>query len=152
MDRETSVDCLYMVCNTAAREISLKIQVCPSAWWYHVFRKFRGYSESTTRSLLSNFEIEAAALADQSTFDLATMTVSTQFADTDDFLDRAEAELGFSDEDSYNETNPHGASSIEMTDNAKASLAAALLSKDNDFAAKYVDLYGSGNVRSCGNA
>jgi hypothetical protein len=123
-----------MVRNTAARDFSLKIQVCPSAWWYHVFRKFRGYSESTTRSLLGNFEIEAAALADQSSFDLVTMTVSTQFADTDDFLDRAEAELGFSDVDSDNDINTHD-SPIEMTDNAKASLAASLLKKDNDFAA-----------------
>ena len=134
IDRETSVDCLYMVKNTAARDFSLKIQVCPSAWWYHVFRKFRGYSESTTRSLLGNFEIEAAALADQSNFDLATMTVSTQFADTDDFLDRAEAELGFSDDDSDNDIIPID-TSIEMSDNAKASLAASLLKKDNDFAA-----------------
>ena len=81
MGHETSVDCLYLVSNKAAREISLKIQVCPSAWWWGVFRHFRGYSESTSRSLLRNFELEASELADQSTFDVATMTVSTQFAD-----------------------------------------------------------------------
>ena len=62
------------------------------------------------------------------------MTVSTQFADTDDFLDRAEAELGFSDADSDNDINPID-TSIEMSDNAKASLAASLLKKDHDFAA-----------------
>jgi hypothetical protein len=62
------------------------------------------------------------------------MTVSTQFADTDDFLDRAEAELGFSEVESDNDINPHD-TPIEMTNNAKASLAAALLKKDNDYAA-----------------
>jgi hypothetical protein len=134
MGHETSVDCLYLVSNKAAREISLKIQVCPSAWWWGVFRHFRGYSESTSRSLLRNFELEASELADQSTFDVATMTVSTQFADTDDFLDRAEAELGFSDDESETDKEHHS-TSIEISDDAKASLAETLLNKDNKIAA-----------------
>jgi hypothetical protein len=50
LERESSVDCLFLVSNDAAREISLKIQKCPSAWWWHVFRKVRGYSDSTARS------------------------------------------------------------------------------------------------------
>jgi hypothetical protein len=70
LERKSSVDCLFLVSNEAAREISLKIQVCPSAWWWHIFRQARGYSEGTARSLLRNFEIEAEQLADQSTFTL----------------------------------------------------------------------------------
>ena len=134
LERESLVDCLFLEANHAAREISLKIQVCPSAWWWHVFRKVRGYSEGTSRSLLRNFEIEAGQLADQSTFDVTTMTVTTQFANTDDFLTRAEAELGSEDDDSIDGTS-HPSASIEITDGAKASLAAALLKKDTNLAA-----------------
>jgi hypothetical protein len=134
LERESSVDCLFLVSNDAAREISLKIQKCPSAWWWHVFRKVRGYSDSTARSLLRNFEIEAEQLADQSVFDISTMTVTTQFANTDDFLDRAEAELGSDDEGSMDGAS-HPAASFEITDGAKASLAAALLKKDTNLAA-----------------
>ena len=133
LERESSVDCLFLEANHAAREISLKIQVCPSAWWWHVFRSVRGYSASTARSLLRNFEIEAEQLADQSTFDAKTMTVTTQFANTDDFLMRAEAELGSEDDASIDGT-PHPSASIEISDGAKASLAAALLKKDNNLA------------------
>ena len=62
------------------------------------------------------------------------MTVSTQFADTDDFLDRAEAELGFSDDESDTD-KAYNSTSIEISDDVKASLAAALLNKDNNIAA-----------------
>ena len=133
LERESSVDCLFLEANHAAREISLKIQVCPSAWWWHVFRSVRGYSASTARSLLRNFEIEAEQLADQSTFDAKNMSVTTQFANTDDFLMRAEAELGSEDDASIDGT-PHPSASIEISDGAKASLAAALLKKDNNLA------------------
>ena len=134
LERESSVDCLFLVSNDAAREISLKIQKCPSAWWWHVFRKVRRYSDSTARSLLRNFEIEAEQLADQSVFDISTMTVTTQFANTDDFLERAEAELGSDDEGSLDGAS-HPPASFEITDGAKASLAAALLKKDTNLAA-----------------
>ncbi len=113
----------------------MKIQVCPSAWWWHIFRQVRGYSEGTARSLLRNFEIEAEQLADQSTFDVATMTVTTQFANTDDFLERAEAELGSDDDASIDDNNAHPSTSFEITDGAKASLAASLLKKDTNLAA-----------------
>ena len=131
LERKSSVDCLFLVSNEAAHEISLKIQVCPSAWWWHIFRQVRGYSEGTARSLLRNFEIEAEQLADQSTFDVTTMTVTTQFANTDDFLERAEAELGSDDDASIDGNNTHPSTSIQLTDGAKASLAASLLKKDN---------------------
>jgi len=134
LERESSVDCLFLVSNDAAREISLKIQVCPSAWWWHIFRQVRGYSEVTARSLLRNFDIEAEQLADQSTFDVSTMTVTTQFANTDDFLERAEAELG-SDDDASIGDNTNPSTSFEITDGAKASLAATLLKKDTNIAA-----------------
>ena len=134
LEHESLVDCLFLVSNEAARKISLKIQVCPSAWWWHIFRQVRGYSEGTARSLLRNFEIEAEQLADQSTFDVTTMTVTTQFANTDDFLERAEAELGSDDDASIDGNNTHPSTSIQLTDGAKASLAASLLKKDNNLA------------------
>ncbi len=84
------------------------------------------------------FDYEASQLADQSTFDVATWTVTTQFANSNDFLERVEAELGLDDEASE-DGRTHGAgknheTSIELSDDAKGSLAAALLKKDNDLA------------------
>jgi hypothetical protein len=61
------------------------------------------------------------------------MTVSTQFANTDDFLERAEAELG-SDDDGSIDDKTHPSTLFEITDGAKASLAAALLKKDTNLA------------------
>ncbi len=62
------------------------------------------------------------------------MTVTTQFANTDDFLERAEAELGSDDNTSIHGNNTHSSTSIQLTDGAKASLAASLLKKDNNLA------------------
>ncbi len=134
LEREPSVDCLFLVSNDAARKISLKIQVCPSAWWWHIFRQVRGYSEGTARSLLQNFEIEAEQLADQLTFDISTMTVTTQFANTDDFLERAEDEIGLDDEGSIDGPS-HPSASFKLTEDTKASLAASLLKKDTNLTA-----------------
>jgi hypothetical protein len=69
-----------------AKDISLKIQVCPSAWWWHLF-KLRGYTERMVYSLINCSDYEASQLADQSTFDQTTGTVTNQFANMDDFLD-----------------------------------------------------------------
>jgi hypothetical protein len=44
------------------------------------------------------FDYDAAKLADQSTFDPVSWVVTTQFANTDNFLDRAERELGSDDD------------------------------------------------------
>jgi hypothetical protein len=62
------------------------------------------------------------------------MTVTTQFANADDFLERAEAELGLDDDASIDGNNTHPSTSIELTDGVKASLAASLLKKDNNLA------------------
>jgi hypothetical protein len=43
---------------------------------------------------MDSFDYETLLVADQSTFDENTWTVTTQFANSDDFLDRVEAELG----------------------------------------------------------
>jgi hypothetical protein len=45
IDRESLVDCLFLRRNQMAKDISQKIQVCPSAWWWHFFRQIRGYTE-----------------------------------------------------------------------------------------------------------
>ena len=50
-----SVDCLYLKNNHMAKDLSSKIQVCPSAWWWHLF-KLRGYRERTAHSLLNCFD------------------------------------------------------------------------------------------------
>ena len=63
------------------------------------------------------------------------MTVTTQFANTDDFLERAEAELGSDDDASIDDNNAHPSASFEITEGAKASLAATLLKKDTNLAA-----------------
>ncbi len=74
------------------------------------------------------FEMDAAYVADQSTFDKSTGTVTMQFANDDDFLDRMDNELALYDNEDMldNSTNggtPRTKLTIEISDIAKASLA-----------------------------
>ncbi len=62
--------------------------------------QIRGYTKRTAQSLMNCFDYEASQLADQPSFDVATWTVTTQFANYDDFLEQVEAELGSDDETS----------------------------------------------------
>ncbi len=62
------------------------------------------------------------------------MTVTTQFANTDDFLERAEAELGSDGEGSIHGPS-HPSASFELMDDTKASIAASLLKNDTSLAA-----------------
>jgi hypothetical protein len=62
------------------------------------------------------------------------MTVTTQFANTDDFLEHAEAKLGSDDKGSIDGPS-HPSASFKLTDGAKASLAASLLKKDTNLTA-----------------
>ncbi len=122
-----------------AKDLSVKIAVCPSAWWWHVFQH-RGYSEHTARSLMECFKMYAAYVADQSTFDETTGTITTQFANDDDFLDRMDNKLASDDneymlDDPPDGGTPHAKSTIEISDTAKASLASALDNPDMDLAA-----------------
>jgi hypothetical protein len=66
--RGSSIDCLYLAGNHQARDVSTKISVCLSAWWWHLF-KLRGYTEHTARSLIDSFDYELSHLAIQSSFD-----------------------------------------------------------------------------------
>jgi hypothetical protein len=83
------------------------------------------------RSLMECFEMDAAYVADQSTFDETTGTVTTQFANDDDFPDRMDNELASDDDkdmlgDPPDGGTPRAKSTIEISDTAKASLASAL--------------------------
>ena len=51
------------------------------------------------QSLMDSFEMDSTYVADQSTFNRETGTITTQFANADDFLDRMEHTLGLEDED-----------------------------------------------------
>ncbi len=124
-----------------AKDLSAKIAFCPSAWWWHVFQH-RGYSEHTARSLMECFEMDAAYMADQSTFDEANGTVTTQFANDDDFLNKMDNKLASDDnkdmlDDPSDGGTPCAKSTIEISDMAKASLASALDNPDMDLAAKF---------------
>ncbi len=121
------IDCLYLAGNPMAKDLLTKIMVCPSAWWWHLF-KCRGYTECTAKSLIDSFDYEASLVADQSMFDKSTWTVTMQFADSDDFLDRVEAELGLDDDDDQSldgslDGTPRPKTSFKISANAKASLA-----------------------------
>jgi hypothetical protein len=125
--RGPTIDYLYLSGNAMAKDLCAKIAVCPSAWWGHVFHH-RGYNKRMARSLMDCFEMDMAYLADQSTFDETSGTVTTQFANDNDFLDRMDNELGSDDNKDMldNNTNggtPRGKSTIEISDVAKASLA-----------------------------
>ncbi len=85
--RGPSIDCLYLLGNSMAKDLSNKIAVCPSAWWWHLF-KLRGYTEHIVKSLMDYFDANSSAVAHMSTFDQSTGTVTTQFANTDVSLTR----------------------------------------------------------------
>ncbi len=92
------------------------------------------------RSLMDCFEMDAAYVADQSTFDETSGTITTQFANNDNFLDRMDNELGSDDnqdmlDDNTNGGTPRAKSTIKISDAAKASLASALDDPDMDLAA-----------------
>jgi hypothetical protein len=61
--------------------------------------KLRGYTKCTACSLMDSFDHEASQLANQSSFDEKMWIMTMQFANSDDFLDRVEAELGFDGDD-----------------------------------------------------
>ncbi len=89
---------------------------------------------------MDSFNYKASELADQSTFDESTWTVTNQFANFDDFLDRVEAELGFGKDDDPSldgslEGTPHLKISFEISADAKVSLASALNNPNMDPAA-----------------
>ena len=92
---------------------------------------------------MDSFEYEASELADQSTSDEQTWTVTTPFANNDDFLDRVEAELGFDDDDDPSLADgllgelPHPRTAIKISADARASLASALNDPDMDLAANF---------------
>ncbi len=94
----SAIDCLYLAGHLMAKDLSSKISVCPSAWWWHLF-KLRSYTKRTSHSLMDSFDYKASQLADQSPFVERTWILTTQFANSDDFLDRVEAELGFDGDD-----------------------------------------------------
>ncbi len=92
------------------------------------------------RSLMDSFEMDAAYIADQSTFNRETGTVTTEFANADNFLDRMEHELGLKDEDNMSVDRsvggtPKSQSTFEISADAKASLASALNDPNMDLAA-----------------
>jgi hypothetical protein len=89
---------------------------------------------------MDSFDYKASLVADQSTFDESMWTVTTQFANSDNFLDRVEAELGLDNDDDQSldrslDGTPHPKTSFEISANAKASLASALDDPDMDLAA-----------------
>jgi hypothetical protein len=132
------IDCLYLNKNHMAKDLAQKIVVCPSAWWWHLFQ-IRRYTQRTATSLLDCFEVDCAAIANQSTFNHTTGTVTTQFANTDDFLDRVELKLG-SDDNAVSVKKSEGGTprptlTVELSEHAKASLASALNDPDMDLAA-----------------
>jgi hypothetical protein len=131
-------DCLYLAKNHMAKDLARKIAVCPSAWWWHLFQ-MRGYTERTAMSLLDCFKVDCAAIADQTTFDQTTGTVTTQFANTDDFLDWMENKLGYDDDIISIEKSEGGTPlptlNFELSEHAKASLASTLNDPNMDLAA-----------------
>jgi hypothetical protein len=98
-----------------------------------------GYTEQTAMSLLDCFEVDCVAVADQSAFDQFTGTVTTQFTNTDDFLDCMENKLGSDDDNISVEKSKGGTpcptSTFELSKNSKAFFAFALDDPDMDLAA-----------------
>ncbi len=84
------------------------------------------------------FEMECADIVNMSTFEKNTGTVTTQFPNTDDFIDRMEQELG--PDDDYTLDKSLGGTSclkstFDISEDAKASLASALDNPNMNLAA-----------------
>jgi hypothetical protein len=84
------------------------------------------------------FDADSSAVAHMSMFDQLTGTITTQFADTDNFLDWVENELRSDDDavslDKSKGETPQSLSTFEISETAKASLALALDGPDMDLA------------------
>jgi hypothetical protein len=133
--RGPSIDCLYLLGNVMVKDLSTKIAICPLAWWWNLFQ-LRSYTKRMAKSLIDCFEAKCSAVANMSTFNQSTVTDTTQFANTDDFLDRVENKLG-SDDDAISVNRSKGETPCpHLTfEIPKASLASALDDPDMDLAA-----------------
>jgi hypothetical protein len=84
--------------------------------------------------------MDAAYIANQLMFDRETGTVTTQFANADDFLDCMEDKLGSEDKDNASIDclvggTPKPCSAFEISADARASLASILNNPNMDLAA-----------------
>ncbi len=77
---------------------------------------------------MRSFEIDAARLSDQSTFDESTWKVQSHFTNNDGFLDRWEAEYQLSDLDD----DEVGEGGVEIGEDARETLASTLREHDNN--------------------
>ncbi len=77
------MDTTYMVSNKEAKSTINKIVHCPLAWWYRDWVE-KGYTQGTILSLLNSFKLDAADNAHDSTYDPASMTVTSMSAGDDE--------------------------------------------------------------------
>jgi hypothetical protein len=76
--------------NVYANALVRKIKKNVVAWFFGFWRKKQGYRLEMVQSLMESFSIEAAHLAQYSTFDPITMTVEAEFGDSDVHLEGVE--------------------------------------------------------------
>jgi len=122
-----SIDVAVDIRNEEALRIARNIRVCPPAWWWHAW-ELKGYSLATRQSLMTSFELDAARLANQSTFDVSTWQVHSHFANDDGFLDKWEAEYQLSDL----EDDEVGHGGVDIPEDARERLASTLREDDDD--------------------
>lgn len=77
-----------------AQALIAKMEKSIAGWWFGYWLKVCGYTLGCTQSLMESFDIDAAQLAQFSTFDVPTLTVEAEFGDTDNYLEENEAEFG----------------------------------------------------------
>ena len=80
--------------NSEAAELAKKIRHSAPAWFFGYWTCVRKYKLSMVQKLMESFDVDSAILARFSVFDTATLTVQTEYGDTDEQLESIEADLG----------------------------------------------------------
>ena len=84
----------YRSDTSKAVDLAKKIRHSPPAWFFGYWTRVRKYKLSMVQKLMESFDLDSALLAHFAVFDTATLTVQTEYGDTDEHLENIEADLG----------------------------------------------------------
>jgi len=82
----------------AAIELVEKIKISSAAWMWGYLNEEMRFSSNTCMSLMESFDIEAAALASHSVYNVNGRSVAAEFMDEDGWLKDGEEEFGITDQ------------------------------------------------------
>jgi hypothetical protein len=84
----------YRTDNKEVAILITKIKRSVALWFFGYWTKIQKNKNGMIEKLMESFDMDAAKLAGLSEFDVATLTIHTQFGDIDEQIDGIEAKLG----------------------------------------------------------